>query len=154
VGVFDPTLTETVAQVLAALGSEHVYVVHGGDGSDEVSIAGETRVTTLRDGHIQTTTFQPESVGLARANPRALTGGTPEENASIILTILDGAIGARRDAVILNAAFVICAGDRAATIQEGVRAAEESIDSGRARAVIDTLRDVTAAFATGQGERA
>jgi anthranilate phosphoribosyltransferase len=144
VGVFDPAHTETVARVLASLGSEHVYVVHGSDGSDEVTIAGETRVTTLRDGWITTATFTPESVGLARANPKTLTGGTPEENAATILAILHGAVGARRDAVVLNAAFVICAGGRAQTIEEGVQAAADSIDSGRARAVIDTLRAVTA----------
>ena len=144
VGVFDPAHTETVARVLASLGSEHVYVVHGSDGSDEVTIAGETRVTTLRDGRIATSTFTPESVGLARASPKALTGGTPDENAATILAILDGAVGARRDAVVLNAAFVICAGGRAQTVEEGVQAAAESIDNGRARATIDALREVTA----------
>lgn len=143
VGVFDPALTETVAEVLASLGSEHVYVVHGSDGSDEVTIAGDTRVTALRDGSIDTFTFTPESVGIARANPKSLTGGTPGENAATILAILEGATGARRDAVILNAGFVICAGDRAESIEAGVRMAAESIDSGRARAVVDTLRGVT-----------
>jgi anthranilate phosphoribosyltransferase len=155
VGVFDPALTETVAHVLAALGSEHVYVVHGSDGSDEVAITGETRVTTLRDGRIETSSFVPESVGLTRANPTTLTGGTPDENAATILAILEGATGARRDAVVLNAAFVICAGDRAQTIAEGVGAAAAAIDSGRARAVVERLRDVTACFAVaGEGGRA
>ncbi|MDH4037822.1 MAG: anthranilate phosphoribosyltransferase [Candidatus Krumholzibacteria bacterium] len=152
VGVFDPVHTETVARVLASLGSEHVYVVHGSDGSDEVTIAGETRVTSLHDGHVETWTFTPESVGIPRASTRALTGGTPEENAGIILAILDGAMGARRDAVVLNAAFVICAGGRAQTIEEGVQAAAESIDSGRARAVVELLRAVTAGMATAARE--
>jgi anthranilate phosphoribosyltransferase len=143
VGVFDPALTETVARVLASLGSEHVYVVHGSDGSDEVTIAGDTRVTELRDGHIHSYTFIPESVGIVRANPKSLTGGTPEENAATILAILEGATGARRDAVILNAGFVICAGSRAQSVEDGVRMAAESIDSGHARAVVDTLRTVT-----------
>ncbi|HEU4364998.1 MAG TPA: anthranilate phosphoribosyltransferase [Candidatus Krumholzibacteria bacterium] len=147
VGVFDPALTETVARVLASLGSEHVYVVHGSDGSDEVTIAGDTKVTALRDGRIETSTFTPESVGLPRAHPAALTGGTPAENATTILAILEGAAGPRRDAVVLNAAFVVCAGGRAQTIAEGVRAAAASIDSGRARAVVDALRDVTADLA-------
>jgi len=147
VGVFDPALTEPVAHVLKSLGSERVFVVHGSDGSDEVSIAGETRVTALRDGTVETFTFTPESVGVERANPRALTGGAPQENAATILAILEGATGARRDAVILNAAFVVCASERAETVEEGVRMAAESIDSGRARAVIDTLRRVTGEFA-------
>ena len=154
VGVFDPALTETVARVLASLGSEHVYVVHGSDGSDEVTIAGDTRVTALRDGRIETSTFAPESVGLPRAHPATLTGGTPAENATTILAILEGATGPRRDAVVLNAAFVVCAGGRAQTIAEGVRAAAASIDSGRARAVVDALRDVTADLAaTARRER-
>ena len=153
-GVFAPELTEIVARVLASLGSEHVYVVHGSDGSDEVTIAGETRVTCLRDGHIATSAFAPESVGIPRANARELTGGTPDENAATILAILDGARGMRRDAVVLNAAFVICAGGRAQSIEEGVQAAAASIDNGRARAILDELREATAGVATGEGGRA
>ncbi len=153
-GVFDPALTETVAHVLKSLGSEHVFVVHGSDGSDEVTIAGETRVTVLRDGGVETFTFVPESVGIERTHPRALTGGTPEENAATILAILDGAAGARRDAVVLNAAFVICAAGRAESITDGVRLAVESIDSGRARSVVDTLRRVTGEIAATDGDGA
>ncbi len=147
VGVFDPGLTETVTRVLASLGSEHVYVVHGSDGSDEVTIAGETKVTSLRDGRIETFAFTPESVGVARASATELTGGTPRENAATILAILEGARGARRDAVVLNAAFVICAGGRAKDLREGAHLAGEAIDSGRARAVVETLREVTAGIA-------
>jgi len=153
VGVFAPELTEIVARVLDSLGSEHVYVVHGSDGSDEVTIAGETRVTCLRDGRIETSTFTPESVGIGRASARALTGGTPEENAATILAILDGARGVRRDAVVLNAAFVICAGGRAQSIEEGVQAAASSIDTGRARGVLDALREATAGVTSGEGGR-
>ena len=96
VGVFDPALTETVARVLATLGSEKVFVVHGSDGSDEVTVAGETRVTVLDDGRVRHFSFAPESVGIERANARALTGGTPEENAKTIVAILDGARGPKR----------------------------------------------------------
>ena len=77
-----PALTETVAHVLGTLGSEKVYVVHGSDGSDEVTVAGDTRVTVLEDGRVTTFSFAPESVGIERANARALTGGTPDENAA------------------------------------------------------------------------
>lgn len=143
VGVFDPNLTETVAKVLHSLGSERVFVVHGSDGSDEVTIAGETRVTSLDNGHITTFTFVPESVGVSRADARVLRGGTPAENAASISSILDGAKGPRRDAVVLNAGFVIAVAGRAESIQEGVTMAAESIDSGHARAVLDNLRTIT-----------
>jgi anthranilate phosphoribosyltransferase len=143
VGVFDPNLTETVARVLHSLGSERVFVVHGSDGSDEVTVAGETRVTSLHDGVINTFTFVPESVGISRAKTEELRGGSPAENAASISSILDGNKGPRRDAVVLNAGFVIAVAGRAESIQDGVIMAAESIDNGRARAVLDNLRIIT-----------
>lgn len=143
VGVFDPNLTETVAKVLRSLGSERVFVVHGSDGSDEVTVAGETRVTSLDNGAITTFTFVPESVGIARADARAVRGGSVAENAASIASILDGTKGPRRDAVVLNAGFVIAVAGRADSIQEGVTMAAEAIDTGRARAVLDNLRTIT-----------
>jgi anthranilate phosphoribosyltransferase len=144
IGVFDGALTEPIANVLRALGSERVFVVHGSDGSDEVTIAGETRVTSLHDGVIDTFTFAPEAVGIPRADLSALRGGEPRDNARIIQEILDGVHGPRRDAVVLNAAFAITAGGRAESIQDGVAMAVHSIDSGRARAVLDNLITITA----------
>lgn len=143
VGVFDPALTETVARVLLSLGSEKVYVVHGSDGSDEVTVTGETRVTVLDGGRLETFAFAPESVGIERANTRALAGGTPEENAGTIVAILDGARGAKRDAVVLNAGFVIAVAGRANSIVEGVAMAAASIDDGRAKDVLERLRATT-----------
>ncbi len=143
VGVFDPALTETVARVLASLGSEKVYVVHGSDGSDEVTVAGETRVTVLDDGRIDTFSFEPESVGIERANARALTGGSPQENAETIVAILDGARGAKRDAVVLNAGFVLAVAGRADSIADGVARAAAAIDDGRAKDVLERLREAT-----------
>lgn len=147
VGVFDPALTETVAAVLSSLGSERVFVVHGCDGSDEVTIAGETRVTSLADGRITTFTFTPEAVGMSCADARVLRGGTPAENAATITAILDGATGPKRDAVVLNAGFAITVSGRAESIQEGVAMAAQSIDTGHARAVLDNLRTITARLA-------
>jgi len=147
IGVFDSNLTETVAGVLSTLGSERVFVVHGSDGSDEVTIAGETRVTSLCDGRIETFNFTPEAVGIQRADAAELRGGTPVENAKSICAILDGQPGPRRDAVILNAGFAITAGGRAESIQHGVSLAAQAIDSGRARAVLDNLRTITARLA-------
>jgi anthranilate phosphoribosyltransferase len=144
VGVFDPALTETVARVLQELGSEKVYVVHGADGTDEVSIGAETRVSALDDGEVRTFTFTPESVGMRRAGNGSLAGGDAEANARTIEQILDGARGPRRDAVVLNAAFVIDVAGLAPSIEDGVALASEAIDSGRARAVLDSLRDASA----------
>lgn len=147
VGVFDPDLTETVARVLHELGSEKVYVVHGSDGSDEVTIAGETRVSALDGGRVRTFTFQPESVGLRRATNGALAGGSAAENARAIRDVLEGVPGPKRDAVVLNSAFVIDAAGLAGTLQEGAEMAAESIDSGRARDVLHSLRSVSAELA-------
>jgi anthranilate phosphoribosyltransferase len=129
--------------VLGTLGSEKVYVVHGSDGSDEVTVTGATRVTLLDDGRVETFMFAPESVGIERTNPRALTGGTPEENAATIVAILDGARGAKRDAVVLNAGFVIAVAGRANSIVDGVAMAAASIDEGRAKDVLERLRATT-----------
>jgi len=85
----------------------------------------------------------PESVGISRADARVLLGGSPAENAKSISSILDGTKGPRRDAVVLNAGFVIAVAGRAESIQEGVTMAAEAIDSGRARVVLDNLRTIT-----------
>ncbi len=129
--------------MLASLGSEKVYVVHGSDGSDEVTVAGETRVTVLDQGRVETFTFAPESVGIERANARALTGGSPEENAATIVAILDGAKGAKRDAVVLNAGFVLAVAGRADSIADGVARAAAAIDDGRAKDTLERLRATT-----------
>jgi anthranilate phosphoribosyltransferase len=148
VGVFDPALTETVARVLASLGSEKVFVVHGSDGSDEVTVAGETRVTVLENGRVDTFAFAPESVGIERANARALTGGSPQENAETIVAILDGARGAKRDAVVLNAGFVLAVAGCADSIADGVVLAAAAIDDGRAKDVLERLRATTRELAS------
>ena len=134
---------ETVAQVLASLGSEKVYVVHGSDGSDEVTVAGETRVTVLDGGRVETFEFTPESVGIERAHVRTLTGGTPEDNAKTIVAILDGARGSKRDAVVLNAGFVIAVAGLVESISDGVALAAAAIDDGRAKDVLERLRAAT-----------
>lgn len=149
IGVFDPALTETVARVLSTLGSEKVFVVHGDDGSDEVSVIAKTRVTKLDGGVIETSTFAPEDVGISRHRREDIAGGTPAENAEMIRSVLDGSKGPRRDAVIVNAGFVICVAGKAATVQEGVDEATAAIDSGRARDVLESLQTVSAQFAAG-----
>ena len=143
VGVFEPAHTETVARVLGELGSEKVYVVHGSDGSDEVTVTGETRVTVLDQGRVETFTFAPESVGIARSPAMTLTGGDPEENAATIQAILTGATGPKRDAVVLNAAFVLAVAGRAESVADGVALAAAAIDDGRAHAILEQLRVTT-----------
>jgi anthranilate phosphoribosyltransferase len=146
-GIFSPDLTETAASVLGALGSEKVYVVHGLDGSDEVSITADTRVTVLDDGKIETFTFSPESVGIPRVAASEIAGGEPAGNAAIIERILGGEKSARRDAVVLNAGFVIAVAGESTSIEEGVAAARESIDSGAARDALNRLRTASSRFA-------
>lgn len=144
VGVYEPRLTEPIAQVLTNLGATHVLVVHGQDGLDEISTTGPTQITESRrsDGpgvHLRTYTVLPEDVGLRRASLSDLAGGDPAFNASIARDVLAGAGGPRRDIVVLNAGAAIYVAGRAASIAEGVRRAEESIDSGRARAALERL---------------
>ena len=90
--------------------------------------------------------FSPESVGLTLASADELTGGTPAENARLIVDILDGAPGPRRDAVVLNAAFVAMVADKAASVEEGLALSRETIDSGKARDVLETLKSTSAAM--------
>jgi anthranilate phosphoribosyltransferase len=140
VGVFDDALTEVIAKVLAALGSEKVFVVHGRDGLDEVSVSGETVVSVLEHGQVHTMTFVPEDAGVDRTAVSDLTGGSAEDNAAHILDILAGKKGARRNAVVLNAAFVAVLADRAKHLVDGAQFAQEVIDSGKALKVLDDLR--------------
>jgi anthranilate phosphoribosyltransferase len=139
-GVFDGELTEMLAGVLNQLGSEHVLVVHGDDGLDEITLTGPTRVAELKDGVVSTYRIQPEDFGFKRAPLEAVRGGDPAVNAAIALDVLSGAKGAARDMVLINAGAVVYVGGRAGSIREGIRMAEESIDSGRAKEKLDTLK--------------
>lgn len=143
VGVFDGALTETVAEVLHTLGSEKVFVVHGLDGSDEISLTANTKVSALDNGEVHTFEFSPQSVGLDLVTPEELSGGTPAENARLIVDILDGEAGPRRDAVVLNSAFVAMVADKANSVRDGLELARATIDSGQARAVLEALRAAT-----------
>jgi anthranilate phosphoribosyltransferase len=139
-GVYDAQLTEPLAYVLAALGSRSAFVVHGADGLDELTTTGPNRVSLLRDGQVETRTFDPAALGFRRASPAELRGGDAQENASITRGILSGTLnGARRDVVLLNAAAALVAAGRTRSLSEGVRLAEESLDSGAAGRVLDRL---------------
>ena len=144
-GVYDPALTGTLAEVLRALGSRVAYVVHGADGLDELTTTGLNRVSALRDGQVTTFEFDPASIGLPRARLDDLLGGTPEENAAILRGILDGRDrGPRRDIVLLNAAAALSleSGDWAA----GLSAARQALDNGAALAALENWMGMTNSF--------
>jgi anthranilate phosphoribosyltransferase len=139
VGVYDPDLTETVAQVLLALGSEHAFVVHGADGLDELSVTGSNKVSQLRDGQVETFTIDPRELGLPQARLSDLSGGSAEENAATTRALLNGDKGPKRDVVLLNAAAALVAGGKAASLDEGLELAAEAVDGGAALRKLDEL---------------
>lgn len=146
VGVYDPAKVEPLARVLGALGAEHVWVVHG-DGLDELTTAGESKVAEWRDGALRTFTVTPESVGLPRVAEDDLRGGDPAHNAAALRAVLDGAPGAYRDVTLLNAGAAFVVAGRAESLAEGVALARASIDSGAARRALDSLVALTGAAA-------
>ena len=143
IGVYSGDLTETLAGVLGRLGSERAFVVHGLDGLDEITLTGPTRVSELRDGSVSTCEIAPEDFGFSRAGAEDLKGGDADTNAGILLSVLKGEAGPRRDIVLLNAAAAIAAGGLAGDIPEGVGIAREAVDSGRAMAKLEKLREAS-----------
>ncbi|MDY3071482.1 MAG: anthranilate phosphoribosyltransferase, partial [Eubacteriales bacterium] len=142
-GVYDEYLIEPLAQVLINLGVERGMVVYGQDKLDELSMSAPTSVCEFRDGWFRRYTIAPEDFGLVRCQKSDLAGGTPEENARITRAILDGERGPKRDAVLLNAGAALYIGGKAGTMADGVALAGELIDSGKARAVLETLIEVS-----------
>ncbi len=138
-GVFSGRWVEPVGQVLARLGCRHAFVVHGEDGLDEATVAGKTYYAEVVGGEVRPGVLTPEAVGLPRHPASALVGGDPEANAEICRRVLAGEAGPHRDVVLLNAALALVAGERAATLEEGVAQAAEAIDSGRAASVLERL---------------
>ena len=145
VGVARPEHTELVARSLGSLGSERAWVVHGAGGLDEISTIGHTKVSELRAGTVNTFYVHPADAGLPLADRSALAGGTAAENAAMIERLLDGEHGPRLDVVLLNAAAALLVAGRVGDLREGVAVASEGISSGRARGVLDRLRQVCAA---------
>lgn len=143
IGVYDPALTDIMAQVLANLGSTHAFVVRGEDGLDEITLTTETKVTELKDGLIRSYHIKPEDYGFARCAPEALRGGDPDMNADIITDVLGGKKGPARDVVILNSAAAIVAGAAAGSIEEGIALAHGSIDSGAAASRLEKIKRIT-----------
>jgi anthranilate phosphoribosyltransferase len=143
VGVYAATLTELLAGVLKELGSTRALVVHGSDGLDEISISSESKITELKNGEMTTYVVAPEDFGLERSSLFEIQGGDARQNSEIILGILRGMRGPRRNIVVLNAAAAFLATSRANDLQEGVRIATESIDSGNALRKLEHLIEFT-----------
>ena len=140
IGVYAPALTESLANVLKNLGSQRAFIVHGGDGLDEITTTTTTQVSELADGAVNTYTLDPTELGILTAQPSDLKGGTPEENAEMTLSVLRGEEGPKRDIVLLNAAAAIVAGGKAKDMTTVLAAAAESIDSGRALERLEGLK--------------
>ncbi|MFC2022104.1 anthranilate phosphoribosyltransferase, partial [Chloroflexota bacterium] len=148
-GVADGSLVEKLASVLQSLGCYHALVVHGEDGLDEITVTGKTRVCELKDGAVRSYSVSPEDFGVSRAGLDSLKGGTVEENAALLRSVLAGTLGPRRDVVLMNAAAALMAGDKVETLQQGVALAGEVIDSGRALAKLDQLIRFSQSFTQG-----
>jgi anthranilate phosphoribosyltransferase len=142
-GAFSDALIRPMAETLLTLGSEKAWLVHGSDGTDEITICGPTSVSAVEAGIVRDFTVHPEDAGLTPHPFEAILGGTPSENAAAFRALLDGAAGAYRDAVLLNAAAALVVADKAGTLRDGVALARESIDSGAARSKVDALRRLT-----------
>jgi anthranilate phosphoribosyltransferase len=142
-GVYAPQLTEMFAEALKMLGSRRSFVVHGHDGLDEISVCAPTRISELKDGQIRTYDISPEQFFGEADDPEELAGGVPARNAEITRRILAGEMGARRNVVLLNSAAALVASGRVKDISEGIRLAEEAIDSGAATGKLEALAAYT-----------
>ncbi len=146
-GAYSRDVIRPMAETLGALGSEKAWLVHGGDGTDEISICGVTYVSTLEDGKVEDREISPEDAGLPEHPFEAILGGTPKENGVAFQALLAGEASAYRDAVLLNAAAALVVANRVASLPEGVEMARESIDSGQAKAKLEALAKLTSATA-------
>jgi anthranilate phosphoribosyltransferase len=137
IGVSDPGYLETMAAALAELGARRALVVSSEDGLDEFSVSGATRVVELTEGRLDEYDITPEQLGVARHPDGAVGAGTPEQNAAVVRRVLDGAEGPERGLAVMNAAAAIYVAGGADSLDEGARKAEESIDSGATRDVVE-----------------
>ncbi|WP_457613026.1 anthranilate phosphoribosyltransferase [Methanocaldococcus sp.] len=140
-GVYDEKLTEKLANVLKNLGLKGALVVHG-SGMDEITTIGKTKISEMKNGEIKTYYIDPEDFGIKKAKLEEIKGGDAEENAKIIRGIFEGEeVGAKRDIVVLNAAFALYIADETKNVEEGIKLAEKSIDSGKALKKLEDLID-------------
>ena len=138
-GTFDRVWNRPMAETLRELGSDMAWLVHGGDGTDELSIAGPSWVAQLKDGEVTEFEVSPEDAGLPEHPFEAILGGDPAQNAAALRALLAGERGAYRDAVALNAAAALLIAGKAGSLREGAEMAAGSIDSGAAQARLEAL---------------
>jgi anthranilate phosphoribosyltransferase len=143
IGLYSGELISMIAHVLNNLGSDRAMVVHGVEGLDEISLCGPTKVAELRDGQVKEYTIEPEQFGLAQCRLEDLHGGSPEQSATIVRSVLEGKKGPTRDVVLLNSGAALYVGRAAASIEDGMGLAAESIDSGKARQKLERLAQMT-----------
>ena len=143
VGVYSMELTEPLAYVLERLGTKRAFVVCGFDGLDEVTTTGKTAVSEVHNNEVKSYILTPENFGIKRGQGDELTGGDAFYNKEILIRVLKGAKGGKRDIVLLNASMALTAGGKAKDFKEGVIIAEESIDSGKAFKKLEALIEFT-----------
>jgi anthranilate phosphoribosyltransferase len=143
-GAFSPDLLRPMAETLRALGSDRAWLVHGGDGTDELSIAAPSQVVALENGALRAFTLHPDEAGLPLHPFDDLLGGTPAQNADELTALLQGnGRPAYRDAVLLNAAAALVVAEKVASLPEGVAMARTSIDTGAALAAVHALARIS-----------
>lgn len=147
VGVGHGKFTDVMAHTLLRRGVTRAWVVHGHGGLDELSLSGPNHVLEVRDGRVTTIVVDPHELGLDPADLSAIRGGDPEDNARIVRETFDGALGAVRDIVVLNAAAGLVVAGACPTMSDGVARAADSIDSGAARGALDALVRVSSSVA-------
>ncbi|MEP4248635.1 anthranilate phosphoribosyltransferase [Tateyamaria sp.] len=142
-GAYRRDLIRPMAETLGQLGSDAAWLVHGSDGTDELTICGISWVAALENGAVSEFEIHPEEAGLPVHKFEDILGGTPEDNARAFTALLDGAPGAYRDAVLLNASAALTVAGKVTDLQDGVALARTSIDSGAAKAKIKAVADIT-----------
>ncbi len=142
-GVYDSSLVEPLAKVLSSLGIKRGLVAYGLDKMDEISASAPTAVCEINNGEYTSYTIKPEDFDLASCHKEELTGGTPQENAAITLSILKGEKGPKRNAVLLNSGAALYIGGKADSMKEGISLAAELIDSGKVLATLEAFRKIS-----------
>ncbi len=143
IGVFSRQWVRPIAEVMAKLGSEKVWVMHGSDGLDEMTLTGPTHVAEMQDGQVREFEIVPEDAGLGRVPFELLKGDDPVTNAVALRGVLGGDAGAFRDIVLLNAGAALLIAGKVDNLKDGARLAAETIDSGKARATLARLVEIT-----------
>ena len=138
-GVFDRDLTGKLARVLQRLGSEHVLVVHGADGMDEISFTGDTYVAELKNGQVKEYVVNPQQFGLPLHDVKSIQVQNAEQSRAMVLAVLNGEKGAARDIVLLNASAAIYVAGLVESLEAGLVKAEEAIDSAAAKNKLEQL---------------